>query len=213
MMRVWKLFSLLLPGLVLFAGQAFAQRWEVQPFVGYKYGGNVPTVPSSAGLNISNVSFDASVAYGVTGGINVTDHFGLEFLWNRQPTTAVGQLVTGGAFPQTVSATINQYHGNFLINLRDPDAKLRPFLLFGFGASNISGASSSTTRFSYGLGGGVKYFFTQNMGLRVQARYAPTYLYSTAGGVWCNWWGFCWLTSDDHYLNQGDVTVGWIFRF
>ena len=45
------------------------------------------------------------------------------------------------------------------------------------------------------------------------ARYTPTYLYSTSGGVWCNWWGYCWVVPNDHFLQQGDVTGGIVFRF
>ncbi len=197
----------------LFAFSALAQRWEIQPFVGYKYGGSVPVQPVSTAPGITEVNTNSSISYGVTGGFNFTENFGLEFLWNQQPTQATGRLFNGADYSQKVDTTLNQYHGNFVITLRDPDSRLRPFLLLGFGATNISGPGSSFTRFSYGLGGGVKYFLKPNTGIRIQARYAPTYLYSTAGGVWCNWWGYCWLMSDNHYLNQGDVTVGWFFRF
>ena len=60
---------------------------------------------------------------------------------------------------------------------------------------------------------GLKYFFSQHIGLRLQARYAPTYLFSEAGGVWCNWWGVCWVVSNDKFLNQFDTSAGVIFRF
>jgi hypothetical protein len=85
--------------------------------------------------------------------------------------------------------------------------------LFGLGASDISGGGSSTTKFSTALGGGVKFFATRHLGFRVQARYAPTYLYSTTRGVWCNWWGYCWVVPNNHFLDQGDVTAGFVFRF
>jgi opacity protein-like surface antigen len=123
-------------------------------------------------------------------------------------------VLPGGADdPDKVSINLDQFHGNILLNLRDEEEKLRPFILFGLGATRSSGAGSSLTRFSFGLGAGVKYFFTQGMGVRLQARWAPTYLYSTSGGVWCNWWGFCWTLPRDNLLHQGDVSAGWIFRF
>jgi opacity protein-like surface antigen len=109
---------------------------------------------------------------------------------------------------------VDQFHGNLVISFGGEEQhKLHPFFLFGLGASRIAGAGDSVTKFSYGLGGGVKYFVTPKFGIRAQIRYAPTYLYSTSGGVWCNWYGFCFVVPNDHYLNQGDATIGAIFRF
>jgi len=200
---------------VLFAGSALGQgRFEIQPFVGYKFGGTVP-VYSEVGedLNIDKVQFKSGVAYGLTVGADLSEMVGLEFLWNRQESQAVGKLKGGGEYAERIDANIDQYHGNFLFHFMDRDESLRPYFLVGIGASRASGADNSITKFSWGLGGGLKYFFTENMGVRLQVRYAPTYLYSTAGGVWCNWWGFCWVMPNDHFLNQGDATAGWTFRF
>lgn len=186
-------------------------RFEVQPFVGYKWGGSTP-VGSNADL-IQNITFDSSIAYGVTATFNATPHLGLEFLWNRQPTNAVGKLPGGLNFPQTTSVNLDQFQGNFVFTFREREARLRPFVLVGFGATDISGRNAGVTKFSYALGGGVKYFVSEHVGVRLQIRYAPTYLYSTSAGVWCNWYGFCFSVPNDHYLNQGDVTGGLILRF
>jgi opacity protein-like surface antigen len=197
--------------LFLFALPALAQgRFEVQPFVGYKFGGGVPV--SSNDLNINRINFNSSVNAGVSAGVNVTESIGLEFLWNRQPTQVSGRLADGGTHPQQFDAKLDQFHGNFLFNF-NPDEKLRPFVLFGVGATRASSGDASKANFSFAIGGGLKYFFTDNMGVRLQARYTPTYLFTTSGGTWCNWWGVCWVVPNDHYMSQGDVTVGWIFRF
>ena len=198
---------------------AFGQHdYEVQGFVGNMYGGTIPvtaSLPNVGGIN--KISMNSSISYGLTAGINFADHFGAEFLWNHQPTQAAGKLVGGGEFPTKIDVSNNQYHGNFLFYFKPADSKFRPYALVGLGATNSSGKLTtgdvSATKFSYGLGGGLKYYFSDNIGIRVQARYAPTYLYSTNDGLWCGWYGYCWVITDSHYLNQGDITVGATFRF
>ncbi len=198
--------------LTLCVAPSFGQeRFEIQPFVGFKYGGSIPVQQND--LNLAKISIDTSVNAGVSFTFNATENLGLEFLWNRQPTKATGVLSGGGKYPEKININLDQFHGNLLINFNEEDAPLRPFLLFGLGATRGSGQGSSETKFSFGLGGGIKYFFTKNMGVRLQARYAPTYLYSTAGGLWCNWWGYCWVLSNDKFLSQGDVTAGLVIRF
>jgi opacity protein-like surface antigen len=166
--------------------------------------------------NISQANFKSDISYGVTATYNGTSNFGLEFMWNRQPTTVVGERPNGTTFPTQINANLDQYHGNILFTLTGPEKKLRPFILIGFGATHASGGNTvtnSATKFSFGVGGGVKYFFSEHVGVRTQIRYAPTYVYSTTGAIYCDWWGFCWSVPNDHYLQQGEVTGGLVFRF
>ena len=187
-------------------------RFEVQPYVGFKWGGSTGVAPNITGVN--KISLDSSVAYGVSATFNATPHFGVEFLWNRQPTQAAANLVTGGFLRPKTSVTVDQLYGDMLFSpLGGHETKLQPFILVGFGGSIIAGKGSSITKFAYALGGGVKYFFSEHLGARLQIRYAPTYLYSTSGGIWCTWYGFCYSVPNDHYLNQGDITGGLIVRF
>jgi opacity protein-like surface antigen len=207
--------SKLLLGMALACLPAFAQgTWEVSPFVGYMYGGSFDVTSDVANaLGIYKLNMKSSLSYGVSTGVNLGEVMGFEFLWNHQPTQVAGKLRQGGEYPTKYDVNNNQYHGNILFHFAPKDSKFRPYALVGFGATNSSGNNDSVTKFSYGLGGGLKYFFTENIGVRVQARYAPTYLYTSAGGLWCNWWGYCWVVGNDHYMNQGDVTIGLNFRF
>jgi opacity protein-like surface antigen len=187
------------------------QHFEIQPFAGYKFGGGADVAGNP--LGISRINIDSSVAYGVTATYDLSEYTGVEFLWNRQPTNASGALFGGGTYPQKINATLDQFHGNFLFSFSGHGSKLEPFVLFGLGATDMHGGNSSTTKFSFAVGGGVKYFVSRHVGFRAQARYTPTYLYTSNGGVWCNWWGYCWVVPNDHFLQQGDVTAGIIFRF
>ena len=186
-------------------------KFEVQPFAGYKFGGGADVAGNA--LGISRINVESSLAYGVTATFNPAENLGLEFLWNRQSTNASGSYSGGGTYPTKVGVTLDQFHGDFLFSLAGHGSKVEPFVLVGVGATDMHGAGNSTTRFSFGVGGGVKYFVSKHIGFRAQARYTPTYLYSTNGGVWCNWWGYCWVVPNDHFLQQGDVTGGIVFRF
>jgi len=186
-------------------------KFEIQPFGGYKYGGGV-----NVGINpfgVDRINVESSVSYGVTATFNPAARLGFEFLWDRQPTKASASYNGGGTLPTKVGFTMDQYHGDILFSFADHGSKVEPFALVGFGASNMHGGGSSTTKFSFGVGGGLKYFMTEHFGLRVQARYTPTYAYTTSGGIWCNWWGYCWSVPNDHFINQGDVTGGIVIRF
>jgi opacity protein-like surface antigen len=205
-------FSVAIIFLALSSFSAFAQtRFEVQPFVGYKFGGG--TDVGANALGISHINIDSSIAYGLTATFNPSEHTGVEFLWNRQPTNASGVFFGGGTYPTKIGTTVDQFQGNFLYSFIGHENKIEPFLLCGLGATDMHGDGSSTTKFSWAVGGGVKFFVSRHVGFRIQARYVPTYLYSTNGGVWCNWWGYCWVVPNDHFLNQGDVTTGVVFRF
>jgi Outer membrane protein beta-barrel domain len=210
--RKWLRTALIFASLLSGALPALAQqRFEIQPFVGYKFGGGADVAENI--YRINRINIDSSLAYGATLTYNLSENFGVEFLWNRQQTHASGALNGGGTYPQKIGVTLDQFHGDFLLSLTGHGSKLEPFILVGLGATDMHGAGSSTAKFSFGVGGGVKYFVSRHLGFRIQARYAPTYLYSTSGGIWCNWWGVCWVVPNDHFLQQGDVTGGIILRF
>jgi opacity protein-like surface antigen len=190
-------------------------RFELQPFVGIKTGGNLPvecTNTCVSSLNFSKINLNGSLSYGATAGFNASDNFGLEFMWNRQPTVAVGRLSTGNS-AQHVGVNVDQYQGNLVYSFFEKEKKFRPFILAGVGTTKLSAGGDRDWRISYGIGGGVKYFMTPHMGVRLQARYSPTFLYATQDGAWCNWWGVCYSTNTGHYLQQFDMTAGWVIRF
>ena len=78
--------------------------------------------------------------------------------------------------------------------------------MLGLGAKDMHGQGSSTTKFSFGVGGG-KYFVSLHLGFRLQARYAPDLRPHVERR------GYYWSVPGDHFLNQGDVTAGVILRF
>jgi len=164
--------------------------------------------------------------FGLTFGVFVTPNAEIEFLWNRQFST----FNANNPSPEVELADVNvdNFHGNFVYNWSDGAAKLRPFMFIGLGATHYApgdpaplpsqnpGAVSidSATKFSWSLGGGVKVYPASHVGLRLSARWTPTYIKSDAGGIWCDpFYPTCWVLSDPDYSNQFALNGGVTLRF
>jgi hypothetical protein len=190
---------------------------EIQPFVGYKFGGKLhpggddPTLPS-ANIQTSRVQ-GATVT--VTGVEAVKWMWGAEFMWNNQPTH-----VTIANWPPNsniLSLRINQFLLHGLIGRSDERArqKLLPFALFGAGVTQMSGFTAFNNRYAFSFGGGIRYFFTKRVGLRLQGRFTPVHMFDstqtytvvyepgTPSGT---------TRQLPKYFNQGEFTAGCIFR-
>ena len=66
----------------------------------------------------------------------------------------------------------------------------------------------SETKFSWGFGGGVKYFPWEGLGFRGHVRYTPTMLNDEDAGDFCDPFGFCQGT-----LQQVEIAAGGVVRF
>ena len=92
--------------------------------------------------------------------------------------------------------------------------RVSPFVSFSLGVTVFNPAGlGSEDKFSFSLGGGVKYFLGERVGLRLQLRWTPTYVNSTSEGVFCNPFGFCYVVQDAHYVNQTEASAGLIIKF
>lgn len=208
---------LLLISLITIAGTAplLAQDFEVTPFFGARFGGGVPVTPFTTddGFLVAGVELKTSSAYGLTFDAGVTENFQLELLWSRQDGTIRGANAASTEKVDLVNAKVDQYHFNLLYQSGGEDDGVRPFILAGAGASRIApgGGLTAQTHFSFGFGGGVKLFFTQHLGLRIQGRWAPTYI-GKDDVVFCSING-CFEADVRRTLNQGELTGGLILRF
>ena len=120
--------------------------------------------------------------------------------------------------------TVSTYHGYVEYNGGASDASVRPYLLFGLGATNYGTLNFTTlagqqrelggdTQFSGTIGAGVKVYPTPKAGFRFGARWTPTYIKSDSEGWWCDpYWG-CYVVGDAQYSNQFELNAGVTFRF
>lgn len=206
-----------LASVLLLASAAFAQEGgniEVSGFVGGQLNG---------GVDLSTTLFKRieaanALSYGATVGYLVGEHYGVEFQWTRSEADARAQPLFAGPSIKLFNLTQDHYLGNFLLHFTPREDHMRPYVSFGLGANNMSAdrrGVGSSTRFTFALGGGAKYYPSKHLGFRGQFQWVPTYLGTTdTGGYWCDpFWGGCWVVGNSHYLHSFEVGGGITVRF
>jgi outer membrane protein with beta-barrel domain len=195
--------------LLLFPAAAFAQpgRFELTPFAGYRLAGDFDADSNSAFDPRLNIEVDESAVYGVLFDIPLSPNWQIEIMANRQQTSF--SIDQGFLEPQDELGDVDltTVHGGIL--LQWGDGQVNPFLVASAGITRIEPKFrdlESDDRFSTSFGGGAKIFFSDNVGLRLEAR-----------GFWTDLdTGF-----DDRYnrydsgdgLFQGQGSVGLIIAF
>jgi hypothetical protein len=208
----------LLPGVV----PAFAQGVEVSGFVGWSISDGVDgdALIAGDGNIYDTVEPDDSLIYGFTVGVLVGEGAEVGFRWAQQPTTL---LISGTTERELGDLSVNSYHGYFAYNFGESDAPMRPFVLFGLGATNfgsvdvtVAGIDRSLggeTQFSTTWAGGVKVFPSPNVGVRLAVEWTPTYIKTDSTGWWCDpYWG-CYLVGNAQYSNSFQFNGGVTVRF
>jgi opacity protein-like surface antigen len=202
---------LLLLGCLFATTMAVAQNFEITPFIGGQLNGGLDV---SAGF-INRIEVQNNVNYGVSAGYLLGEHAGVEFMWNHNSAGTLGQFASGGSSVKVFNLRTNQYLGNILYHLSDRETKMRPFIMFGLGGTNLSpdNGAKGITRFAWALGAGAKYNFNHRFGMRVQGKWSPSYITTTSGGFWCDPFFGCWEVGNDHFLHEFDITGGLTLRF
>jgi len=185
--------------------ESMAQNFEVTPFAGYRFGGDLEDSVTGFGLDINE-----SETYGVVLGVNTSPETQFEIMYSHQST----DIRPKGLFSPTslTKLDIDYYHlgGSYIW---DPQKKLRPFIQASLGVARLNpdrAGLSSETKFSFGIGGGVKYFFTKHIGLRLDGRALGIVLNSDSA-IFCS--GGCTIRVQGSALWQFEGGLGIIFAF
>jgi opacity protein-like surface antigen len=200
---------------VLVAPIAWAQKGiEVTPFIGGQINGGVDLSTSL----YKRIDVQNGLNYGLSASYAIASKYtAIEFIWSHSQVGTVAQPPNEGRALKLFNLTSNQFLGDFVIHFKDGESRLRPFVLIGAGANQLSpdrNQVSSITRFTWVFGGGVKYNLSKHVGVRLQAKWSPTYINTAVGGIWCDpFWSGCWAKGDAVFLNELDGTVGLTFRF
>jgi len=180
-------------------GQIRAGTVEINPYAGYLFGGNF----GDAVIEFTNnrVGVDDDPIYGGRLGFNVSSLFELEFEYGYDKTGLVLDNDTSFVPPVGFGdLTIQYFMGYATFNFGY--GRLVPYFTIGGGAANLKPEipdieTVSDTRFTAGIGGGIKYFFDPHFGLRIDGRAYSTYLGDTT--VLCGPYYYCpesnWLTN------------------
>ena len=182
---------------------AQAQSWEVSGLAAFT---------PSAGLDnqapeLSELNIAGGFTWGIQGARLFGPRWGAELLWTQQASAL--RLETDDGSADLFTMTIAHLHGEVVYHLGVADAKLRPFVVGGLGATFCRADDlESDTKFSFGLGAGVKYFRWETIGIRAHFRYKPTIMNDEDAGRFCDPFGFCQGT-----LSQVEFAGGIVVRF
>ena len=186
----------------------YSQRVEFTPYLGYMFAGKITLYEGD--LNIRN-----NPNYGITIDFEVDRRAGIfvELLYDRLDTH-----VDFIAYPTNVTTTVfdmseEYYHVGGLYNT-EINEKVSSFGVFTLGATRLHPKDSNygdDWKFSLTLGGGVKYFVSKTIGIRLQGRLKMPFLFSS-GAVWVGPGGTTYTYGGGSALLQADLTAGIIIR-
>jgi hypothetical protein len=185
-------------------------RFDFTPFVGYRTSMTFPIEPHVAGTN-SSVVLDASPSYGVSFGVRLHEDDVVEMRWARQDSHVHAEGITPQ--PPRQRVILDQLHGDFSHEpfIEDWVPWARPFVMASIGGTHVSGSTNiNFTRFSFGIGGGVRFYATRHFGFKIQAEWLPVFVDPHVAFV-CG--PGCIVHVGGTLSSQGEVFVGPILRF
>ncbi len=118
-------------------GPAAAQKVEVSGLVGWTLSDGVEgdAVLAGDGNLYDKIDVKDSASWGLAVGFNATDNIEVGFLFGQQ----LSSLELGGTATRDLGdLTVNTYHPYVAYNAGAPDARVRPYFMIGFGATNYS---------------------------------------------------------------------------
>ena len=206
-----KKICLVLALVAIAASASWAQRFEIMPFAGYRTKGNFRVSSAEYG----KLTITDGFAYGLTLAYTPSRHAQVEVMWSRTDSNVLADLsIRPLGTVDLFKVHTDQWHVNFMPMFPQGNGRVVPYLLFGVGLTYAKPPNASgETRFSWSIGGGAKVMVREKIGFRFQAKWVPTYINTTSGGVWCDWWGYCYVIPVSNYMNQGEFTGGVFFRF
>lgn len=168
-----------------FSLETQAQKFEITPQYGYQVG-------AKYNYYGGYVKLKASDQFGVTANISLSDNLQAEFFWAQQSSAvAVKDVIFYPVEEEVTDATVDHFQLGIIHMFGYSDA--RPFVGMSAGWSTIGSddrAYDSTTSFSFGFSGGLKYFFSDHVGIRLQGQllvpvqWGGVYLGTGGGGVY-----------------------------
>jgi len=167
MRRAFFVLAFLLPAAV------FAQpgRFEITPFAGYRLSGDFNAQSNRAFDPDLNVEVDESAIYGVLLDIPLSPNWQIELLANRQKSAFIVDRGLLEPSNELGDVELTIVHGGIL--LQWGSGQVNPFVTASAGLTRIDPKFSeldADNRFSASFGGGAKVFFSENVGLRLEAR-------------------------------------------
>ncbi|NJL28158.1 MAG: hypothetical protein HC897_09815 [Thermoanaerobaculia bacterium] len=135
MKRLVLLSTLLLTTLLPFAlaRPAAAENVEINPFVGWRFGGDF--VGGEFDDDFFDLDLDETSSYGLSVGFGLTRNWQLELLWSHQATELTENEFLGPDFP-LLDVDVDYYHVGIVYQWTP--GQLRPFVAASAGATRFT---------------------------------------------------------------------------
>jgi len=200
--------------LTLLPSAALAQRVELTPLAGYRFGGSLTLVDTVDGVDqYRELEVADHAAWGAQIAVRVSSDSEAEVLYARQDT----RLQTSGLFTGQpvfgLALETWQFGGNYLFG--EESQRVRPYLGVGLGLTRLlpkAEGLQDETRFSASFAGGVKLWLARNLGLRFEARGFLTVLESDRE-TFCTSPGTCHVDTHAADIFQAELRGGVVLRF
>ena len=163
---------------------SYAQKVEITPQYGYQVGAKYNYYGGYLKLKSSD-------QYGLTFGVNATDDITVEFMWAQQNTNIrIQDFQFSTQETDLTDVVVNHYQIGAMHMFGYSEA--RPFIGLSAGWSTFNPEVeiyNGTTTFTLGVSGGLKYFFTDRIGIRIQSQllmpvsWGGVYVGGGGGGV------------------------------
>jgi opacity protein-like surface antigen len=204
----FKLFFFTIIFLLISTTFSFAQfkqrQIEVMPFVGYFLTSNLNTLDG-------DLVIDHNFNYGGVLDIRVSDDLFIELLYNRTNTEVRFKQEYFDTVKYLFDMSIEYFQAG--AHVETETGNFRPFAAFTLGATYFNPMDddiNSELEFSITAGGGIKYYFAENLAVRLQWRFLIPVYFSSAS-IFCSD-GYCGLfITGGTYLLQYDLTAGLAF--
>ena len=182
---------------------ASAQRLEVMPFAGYRFGGDFFEIAVG-----HPVDADGAPAIGAVVNVPLGDGLHVEGLFTHQRGHITSTNLSGNRFHRDV--TVDHWQAGGLQELLHE--RVRPFLTGLVGLSRYAVEGDSELRFVAAAGGGVKLFPATHLGIRLDGRLFATFVDFGGRAVACGA-GPCLVALDVDVIWQAEFSAGVVVRF
>lgn len=182
---------------------AIAQNIEISPFAGYMFAGKLNTIDGE--LNIKNGS-----NYGLIADSRVEEDLMIELVYNRLDTELEIIEEPFDSIRLLTNMRVEYFQAG--AHYETEQGKFRPFAAFTIGGTLFNPGDESYNnewRFSFTAGGGIKYYFAEHFGIRLQWRFMIP-VYFSGGALFCSNQGCGAAISGGALLLQYDLTAGLI---
>jgi len=194
---------------------------EITPFGGSRFGGNInldTTFSGGPSGPFDQLNIRSTWDYGAWLDVGIFSHLQAEFMWDHQPTVLTGVDFTSGTAARIGEANLDFYQWGVEVPIFPAHARFQPYIAGGLGFTHFTAHSGAedflpfANRFSFNLGGGVKYYFVKHVGLRLDVRYSPTRTTDSVA-TYCDPFFGCYPAQVSNFAQQGEANLGIIFRF